>query len=74
MIRVRHRLDLVTVSASLFAALVTLGAIAACGARSNTLDDGSGDTVVIVPQVPSDATKCVTLPPVCFQISGPVVR
>ena len=64
MIRVRHRLDLVTVSASLFAALVTLGAVAACGARSNTLDDGSGDTVVIVPQVPAaPADAAATVPP-----------
>ena len=28
---------------------------------------------LIVPPVPAPATKCVTLPPVCCQISGPVV-
>ena len=26
-----------------------------------------------VPPVPTDATRCVTRPPVCSQISGPVV-
>ena len=29
---------------------------------------------VMVPHVPSPATKCVTFPSVCRQISGPVVR
>ena len=30
-------------------------------------------TPVIVPPVPTPATKCVTRPSVCAQISGPVV-
>ena len=29
---------------------------------------------LIVPPVPAPATKCVTRPSVCCQISGPVVR
>ena len=32
------------------------------------------DTPVMVPVVPMAETKCVTLPAVCRQISGPVLR
>ncbi len=42
--------------------------------RRGSAPSGTWPTPVIVPPVPTPATKCVTLPAVCRQISGPVVR